>query len=76
LEVPLRVGTDLRQGNRAQPRRDMRLAAIPNDTTCFVKKHATADELREEVMCRLGELAEAGVIDLRASKKAITRNSW
>jgi hypothetical protein len=43
----------------------VKLAGEPNNPVRF-KDHATADELREEVMRRLGILAEAGVIDLKA----------
>ena len=43
----------------------MKLAGAPNNPVRF-KDDATADELREEVMRRLGILAEAGVIDLKA----------
>ena len=43
----------------------MKLAGDPNNPARF-KDDATADELREEVMRRLGILAEAGVIDLKA----------
>ena len=43
----------------------MKLAGDPNSPVRF-KDDATADELREEVMRRLGILAEAGVIDLAA----------
>jgi hypothetical protein len=41
------------------------LAGDPNNPARF-KDDASADELREEVMRRLGVLHEAGVIDLRA----------
>jgi hypothetical protein len=41
------------------------LAGEPNNPARF-KYNASADELREEVMRRLGVLHEAGVIDLRA----------
>ena len=43
----------------------MKLAGNPNNSARF-KDDATADELREEIMRRLGVLHEAGVIDLRA----------
>ena len=43
----------------------MKLAGDPNSPVRF-KEDATADELREEVMRRLGILAEAGVIDVKA----------
>ena len=43
----------------------VKLAGDPNNPVRF-KDDATADELREEVMRRLGILAEAGVIDLKA----------
>ena len=43
----------------------VKLAGDPNNPARF-KDDATADELREEVMRRLGILAEAGVIDLQA----------
>jgi hypothetical protein len=43
----------------------VKLAGDPNNPARF-KDDATADELREEVMRRLGILAEAGVIDLKA----------
>jgi hypothetical protein len=54
----------------AAPYRHARLSAVklagdPNSPVRF-KDDATADELREEVMRRLGILAEAGVIDLQA----------
>jgi hypothetical protein len=41
------------------------LAGDPNNPARF-KDDATADELRDEVMRRLGVLHEAGVIDLQA----------
>ena len=43
----------------------MKLAGDPNNPAQF-KDDATADELREEIMRRLGELQEAGVLDLEA----------
>jgi hypothetical protein len=43
----------------------VKLAGDPNNPARF-KDDATADELRAEVMRRLGILAEAGVIDLQA----------
>ena len=43
----------------------MKLAGGPNNAARF-KDDATADELRAEVMRRVGILAEAGVIDLKA----------
>jgi len=43
----------------------MKLAGNPNNPARF-KDDATADELREEIMRRLGVLHEAGVIDLKA----------
>ena len=43
----------------------MKLAGDLNHPVRF-KDDATADELREEVMRRLGIMSEAGVIDLRA----------
>jgi hypothetical protein len=54
----------------AAPYRHAKLSAIklagdPNNPARF-KDDASADELREEVMRRLGVLHEAGVIDLRA----------
>ena len=54
----------------AAPYRHAKLSAIklagdPNNPARF-KDYASADELREEVMRRLGVLHEAGVIDLRA----------
>jgi hypothetical protein len=54
----------------AAPYRHARLSAVklaggPNSPVRF-KDGATADELRKEVMRRLGVLHEAGVIDLRA----------
>ena len=54
----------------AAPYRHAKLSAIklagdPNNPARF-KDDASADELREEVMRRLGVLHQAGVIDLRA----------
>ena len=43
----------------------MKLAGGTNNPVRF-KDDATADELRKEVMRRLGVLHEAGVIDLKA----------
>ena len=43
----------------------VKLAGAPNNPVRF-KDDASADELREEVMRRIGLLAEAGVIDLQA----------
>jgi hypothetical protein len=43
----------------------VKLAGDPNNPARF-RDDATADELREEVMRRLGILAAAGVIDLKA----------
>jgi hypothetical protein len=43
----------------------MKLAGDPNNPVRS-KDDATADELREEIMRRLGELSEAGVLDLEA----------
>ena len=43
----------------------VKLAGDPNNPARF-KDDATADELRAEVVRRLGILAEAGVIDLQA----------
>jgi hypothetical protein len=43
----------------------MKLAGDPNNPVRF-KDNASTEELREEVMRRLGILAEAGVIDLQA----------
>jgi len=52
----------------------MKLAGDPNNPVRF-KDDATADELLADIMRRIGELAEAGVIDLAAlpsSKRRIT----
>jgi hypothetical protein len=70
------IGTDTDLAKAAHlaalvaPYRHARLSAVklagdPNNPVRF-KEDATADELREEVMRRLGILAEAGVIDLKA----------
>jgi hypothetical protein len=44
----------------------VKVAANPDNSARFFKDDATADELREEIMRRLGELQEAGVLDLEA----------
>jgi hypothetical protein len=43
----------------------VKLAGDPNNPARF-KDDATAEELRAEIMSRLSELTEAGVIDLEA----------
>jgi hypothetical protein len=43
----------------------VKLAGDPNSPARF-KDDATVDELREEILRRLGELREAGMIDLAA----------
>jgi hypothetical protein len=43
----------------------MKLAGVP-DNSLRIKDDASADELREEIMRRLGELSSAGYLDLDA----------
>jgi hypothetical protein len=44
----------------------VKLAGDPTNPVRAIKDDATADELREEIMRRLSELQEAGVLDLTA----------
>jgi hypothetical protein len=46
----------------------MKLAGDPNNPVRF-KDDATADKLRAEMMRRIAELSEAGVIDLRLCRR-------